>query len=85
MYYYKGVQEVDFYVPGTQARLVNVSVDIEGKKTFDREVNGLLEGMKYMKLDCAELVTQHRDEEIEIEGKRIDVVPLWRWLITNMD
>jgi len=85
VYYYKGVQEVDFYVPGAQARLVNVSVDIEGKKTFDREVNGLLEGMKYMKLDCAELVTQHRDEEIEIEGKRIDVVPLWRWLITNMD
>jgi len=81
VYYYKGKQEVDFYVPGPGARLINVSVDIEDSKTFDREINGLLEGMKYMKMDRAELVTQHRDEQIEIEGKRIDVVPLWQWLL----
>jgi predicted AAA+ superfamily ATPase len=83
VYYYKEVQEVDFYVPGTQARLVNVSVNIEGTKTYDREINGLLEAMKYMKLDRAELVTQHRHEQIEIEGKRIDIVPLWRWLLSE--
>jgi predicted AAA+ superfamily ATPase len=83
VYYYKEVQEVDFYVPGTQARLVNVSVDIEGTKTYDREINGLLEAMKYMKLDSAELVTQHRHEQVEIDGKRIDIVPLWRWLLSE--
>lgn len=70
-------------MPGTQPRLVNVSVDIEGTKTYDREINGLLEAMKYMKLDRAELVTQHRHEQIEIEGKRIDIVPLWRWLLSE--
>lgn len=62
-------------MPGTQPRLVNVSVDIEGTKTYDREINGLLEAMKYMKLDRAELVTQHRHEQIEIEGKRIESFP----------
>ena len=60
-----------------------MSVDIEGTKTYDREINGLLEAMKYMKLDRAELVTQHRDEQIEIQGKRIDIVPLWRWLLSE--
>jgi|GEM_PF-1609083 len=83
VYYYKEVQEVDFYVPGTQARLVNVSVNIEGTKTLDREINGLLEAMKYLQLDRAELVTQHRHEQIEIEGQRIDIVPLWRWLLSE--
>ena len=68
---------------GTQARLVNVSVNIEGTKTYDREINGLLEAMKYMKLDSAELVTQHRHEQVEIDGKRIDIVPLWRWLLSK--
>jgi len=83
VYYYKGVQEVDFYVPGKHARLINVSVNIEGAKTYDREINGLVEGMKYMKLDHAELVTQHRHEQIEVDGKCIDLVPLWRWLLVR--
>ncbi len=81
VYYFRGQQEVDFYVPGAKPRLINVSVNIEGNQTFEREVKGLLEGMDYLKLQRAELVTQHREELIEIEGKAIAVVPLWKWLL----
>lgn len=81
VYYFKDKQEVDFYVPGSSPRLINVSVDIEAKRTLDREISGLVEGMNYLKLEQAELVTQHREEVIEIAGKTIKVTPLWKWLL----
>lgn len=81
VYYFKDKQEVDFYVPGSSPRLINVSVDIEAKRTLDREINGLVEGINYLKLEQAELVTQHREEVIEIAGKTIKVTPLWKWLL----
>lgn len=68
---------MDFYEPSTHARLTNVSVDIDGAKTFDREVNGLLEGIKYMGLDSSELVTQYQHEQVQIEDQLISVVPSW--------
>jgi hypothetical protein len=83
VYYFKQVQEVDFYVPENAVRpaqLVNVSVDIRAPATLEREINGLLEGMRYTGLDEAVLVTQEREEVLEVDGKRIRIVPAWLWL-----
>jgi predicted AAA+ superfamily ATPase len=81
VYYFKQLQEVDFYVPGSPAQLVNVSVDIRAPGTLEREINGLLEGMRYTGLDEAVLVTQERDETLEVEGKRIRIVSAWQYLL----
>ena len=85
VYYFKQVQEVDFYVPENAmrpAQLVNVSVDIRAPGTLEREVKGLLEGMRYTGLDEAVLVTQEREDVLEVDGKRIRIVPAWLWLQT---
>jgi predicted AAA+ superfamily ATPase len=82
VYYYKQTQEVDFYVPGKPSQLVNVSVDIRTPATLEREINGLLEGMRYTGLEEATLVTQEREDVLTIEGKRIAIVPAWQYLLS---
>ena len=81
IYYFKGKQEVDLYMHGDQTYLVNVAYTIEDEKTREREIQALLEGMVYFHLNRAYLVTKSRDETIEIDGKEIVVVPMWKWLL----
>ncbi|MBD3789921.1 MAG: ATP-binding protein [Campylobacterales bacterium] len=82
IYYYKGVQEVDFYARlDDKEMLVNVSYEIKDEKTRQREVNGLLEAMEYFKLDTAYLITKDEKSEIALEEKRIFVIPLYEWML----
>ena len=81
IYYFKQTQEVDLYIREDNEYLVNVSYAIEDEKTLQREVKALLEGMEYFKLDSSYLVTANRDETIEIEEKKIVVIPMWKWLL----
>ena len=83
VYYFKQTQEVDLYMKDDKEYLVNVSYAVEDEKTLQREIKALLEGMEYFKLDNSYLVTSNRDETVEIEGKKIIVIPMWKWLITK--
>ncbi|TLP39383.1 ATP-binding protein [Arcobacter arenosus] len=82
IYYFKEKQEVDFYakIEGKEF-LVNVSVKIENEKTKQRETKGLLEAMNYFDLNESYLITQDEDETIQIEDKKIFVLPLYKFLL----
>lgn len=79
VFYFEEKQEVDFYVP--DELLINASYEMNTKKTLDREINGLLEGMKHLNLSSSQLITWERKEKIEIENKTIFVRPLWNFLL----
>ena len=81
VYYFKQKQEVDLYVKRDKEQLVNVSYLIEDEKTLAREVNALVEGMEYFNLSKSYLVTASRDETIEVDGRVIEIVPMWKWLL----
>jgi predicted AAA+ superfamily ATPase len=81
VYYFKGKQEVDLYVRRDKEYLVNVSYMIEDEKRLQREVNALVEGMKYFNLSKAYLVTAQRDETIELDEGTIELIPMWKWLL----
>jgi predicted AAA+ superfamily ATPase len=81
VYYFKEKQEVDFYVRTDKEYLINVSYAIEDEKTLKRELNALLEGMKYFKLDRAYLITADRDESIKVDTGVIEIIPMWKWLL----
>ena len=82
IYYFKQNQEVDFYAKLDDSEiLVNVSYKIEDTKTRKREIDGLLEAMEYFKLKNAYLVTEDEDTTIEIEDKKIFIVPLYKYLL----
>jgi len=49
----------------------------------DREVAGLLEGLKEFKLEKGTILTKNYFTKERIEGKTIEFIPLWVWLISN--
>jgi len=87
VYYWRNNKhEVDFVTKdGLKVKeLIQVCWDIESRKTKQREVCGLLEAMKELKLRKATIVTESKDGGETVSGKRIDYVPLWKWLLGGM-
>jgi uncharacterized protein len=79
-FYNKGI-EVDFYVPAASAA-IQVCFDLDNNAgTFDREVKALLRITEV--LECRHLIIITRDTErmLEISGKKIEVIPVWKWLL----
>jgi uncharacterized protein len=79
-FYNKGI-EVDFYVPAASTA-IQVCFDLDNNSgTYNREVKALLKLTEV--LDCRQLLIITRDTErmLEISGKKIEVIPVWKWLL----
>ncbi|MCB1192514.1 MAG: ATP-binding protein [Leptospiraceae bacterium] len=82
IYYLKQNQEVDFYcIIDGQKQILNVSYDLSDRKTKEREIKGLLEAMHYMGIKNSILITKEADEIVDIDGKKINITPLFKWLL----
>jgi len=79
-FYNKGI-EVDFYLPETSIAIQACYNLNNTDGTLDREINSLLKLSNFM--DCKKLmiITGDTEKIIEAKGKKIDVVPLWKWLL----
>lgn len=84
IYYFKEKQEVDFYakIEG-KTHIVNVSFKITDEKTRKREITGLIEAMKYFTCNEAYLITSQEDSIVEIEDKKIYILPLFKYLLES--
>ena len=81
LFYYSRNIEVDFYVP--EAGLaVQASYDINDDDTRKREVSALVALNKAFPLQKAVIVTRDHEEQIIASGLAIEVVPIWKWLLT---
>lgn len=82
VYYFSGKNECDFIIKEgtkiTKAVQVCYSLDQNNK---EREINGLLEAMDMFKLKEGVILTQEQTEEIIRDGKKIKVLPVFRWLL----
>ncbi|MBU0764750.1 MAG: ATP-binding protein [Bacteroidetes bacterium] len=84
VFYYNNKQEVDFIYRGNnRLNIINVSYDIEDRRTRQREVQGLVGAMNDIDTSEATLITDFREEIIEQDKKVIKIVPLWKWLLTE--
>lgn len=86
IYYYKDTprsKEVDFVVcnQNKAAKLIQVSYDIDNKKTFDREVNALLKASAALKCDHLSLISFSSTRDIETGGKCIHIYSAIDWLL----
>ena len=78
VYYVKGEDyEVDFY-DEVSGELIQVTYD-DGIK--QREVRGLVKASSWLGVSGLKIVTWEEEGEMEVEGKRIRVVPLWKFLL----
>jgi len=82
IYYFKEKQEIDFFIPQDKL-LINVSYKIEDNKTLQREIKSLKEGMDYFGIKNSYLINSQKEEQIDINGKKIHIIPLWKWLLNH--
>jgi len=75
--------EVDFVVSeGRKVRkLVQVSLNMQNEMTREREVRGLLAGMRRFELGEGLILTREEEQILKIDGKKIQVLPIWKWLL----
>lgn len=84
IYYYQGKGECDFAIQsGIEiSRLYQVTWDMQDPETRKREINGILEASSATGCDNMTIITSETSEEIKIEdGRKIKVIPAWRWLL----
>jgi predicted AAA+ superfamily ATPase len=75
--------EVDFVArrEDRSRLLVQTCESLADPKTRKREVTSLTEAMAELGLKSATIVTRNEDEEIEVKGGKIEVIPAWRFLL----
>ena len=81
LFYYNKGAEVDFCIPETHMA-IQVSYSIDDADTYEREVGGLLKFLKAFKQYKGLVVTWDTERQISEEGISIEVVPVWKWLLS---
>lgn len=76
--FHQGRRECDFVVDGRQAVQAAYELNSENE---EREVGGLLEAMQAYGLKSGTIVTHGEERQIRRQGKKIDVVPAWKWCL----
>ena len=83
LFFYKKNIEVDFYVPD-EGVAVQASISVNDEETLRREVSALVKLNAYHPLKTMVIVTLDESRVIEdSSGARIEVVPIWRWMISG--
>ena len=60
-----------------------MSYVIDNEITRKREIDGLCEAMEYFNLDSAYLITKDEESVVEIDGKIIYILPLYKYLLQS--
>jgi len=84
VFYYRNKFECDFIIrKGTkivQAIQVTDSLNINNK---DREIRGLAAALEEHGLSEGLIITSDKEGEESINGKKIKIIPVWKWLLLS--
>lgn len=83
LYYHSGKNECDFVLKeGLRiSEVIQVSLDLNNPETKKREIEGAMEAMTVYKLDRGLILTLEEEDVLSINGKKIIVKPIWKWLL----
>lgn len=80
LYYYNKNVEVDFFLPN-EKQAIQVSYNIMDDSTFERETKALVKLSLAFDVSKAIIITFDDERDIEVNGVKIQVVPIWKWLL----
>lgn len=87
IYYWKNTmqEEVDFIIKkGNRiSELIQVCSDTNEEETLKRETRALVKAGEELKCPNLTIITDDAESEKEAGGKKIRLIPLWKWLIAN--
>lgn len=83
LYYYSDKKECDFVVQEYDCvkTLIQVTWSLLEGGTREREIGGLLECAKVTNCNELLIITYNEEENIELSGKTVRVIPAWRWML----
>jgi hypothetical protein len=83
--YYSGTKECDFVIQHEQQvkALYQVCWDIQDTITRQREIDGIIEASKMTKCDNLFIITHDNEDIIIQDGKTINIIPAWKWMLNN--
>lgn len=85
IYYYKTKNgyEIDFLVKNSDSTFdaFQVSYNLENKKTKDREIRSFINSNKELKIKNFYLITRNHNEEILLNGIKIQCISIINWLL----
>ncbi|WP_316848346.1 DUF4143 domain-containing protein [Pedobacter psychrodurus] len=75
--------ECDFiiYPEGGTAIPIHVSWSLTDPDTRSREIKGLLKAATYCKVNKALIITLDEEEDLDIDGVNIQIIPAWKWML----
>lgn len=81
--YYQGNAECDFVVQREDCvmMLLQVTWSMADAGTRSREINGLLEASSVTGCDQLFIITNEDEETFSADGKTINVLPAWKWVL----
>jgi len=86
VYYWKSVrgEEVDFVIKRGAAidELIQVTYTSGRDEIEKREIKSLIKASNELKCKDLSLITWDYEDELEIDGKTIKCIPLWKWLLS---
>ena len=84
LYYFDDKGECDFIAmkQGVVKEIIQVCYELN-PDNLKRELNGLLEAMKFFKQERATIVTFSDSDLIEEDGFKIDVIPAYKYLVNS--
>lgn len=82
-YYSTGDCEVDFVVHENRqvTALIQVAMSLEDPDTRKREIKALVKATKHVRCSHLILITWEEEGQEEIDDLKIDILPIWKWLL----
>src|SRR3989344_4080294 len=79
--YFQERNECDFIIKENEKVTQAIQVCYNfNDENMEREINGLQEAMEKFKLKQGLILTYNQSDEFDIKGKKIKVIPAWKWL-----
>lgn len=85
VFYYRKNSECDFIArfPNKQLKAFQVCYSLT-EDNKDREINGLTEALQHIKQKEGIILTHNQKDELQIDGMKIKIIPVWEWLLDNL-
>jgi predicted AAA+ superfamily ATPase len=84
IYYYSNGNECDFLVKeGLKIKEAVQVCHALNETNREREVSGLMEAMEKFGLKEGLILTHEQEDEMTLKGKRIRVMPAWKWMLED--
>ena len=83
IFYHKNKTECDFVVEGNKKIIsaIQVTKSLDDPSVREREIKGLTDTMAVYKLIEGLIITEDEEDNMKINGKKIKILPVWKWLL----